>query len=233
MEFEMKHLKKKADILAHLSVLGFVWPLSYKFATVSQCIDTVYLYKNKPLQKGAIWTGYDKLVVLDTTLNPCKAEGYHSSILNISEYKIRGNAEALTQVEQDKNLARGYLSKITSSEARGLVFELSLDFFKDLVRSPVCAYTGLPIGKAIDGVPQPYDLTIERIDPLVGYTESNTIAVARFANEAKARLDEFLHSSLSDEAKRKILSQALYRVNKRIKNGKADTAGADVPVDVG
>lgn len=227
----MKHLKKKVDILSHLSVLGFVWPLGYRFATVSQCMSKVYLYKNKPLQKGSVWKGYNLLVELDTTLNPCKAEGYHSSILNISEYKTRGNAESLSQVDQDKNLARGYLNKIASSEARGLVFELSLDFFKNLVRSSVCAYTGLPIGKGIDGAPAEYDLTIERIDPLVGYIESNTVAVARVANEAKARLDEFLHSSLPDEVKRKILSQALYRIQKRIKNEKASDNGADAPVD--
>lgn len=229
----MKHLKKKADILTHLSVLGFVWPLGYKFATVSQCMSKVYLYKNKPTEKGAVWKGYDHVVELDTTANPCKAEGYHSSILVISEYKNRGNANSLSQVEQDKNLAKGYINKIASSEARGLVFELSLDFFKNLVKSTVCAYTGLPISKGIDGVHHPYDLTIERVDPLVGYIESNTVAVARIANESKARLDEFLHSSLDDETKRKILSQALYRVNKRIKNEKADGAGADGPVNVG
>lgn len=227
----MKHLKKKADILTHLSVLGFVWPLGYKFATVSQCMSKVYLYKNKPTEKGAVWKGYDHVVELDTTSNPCKAEGYHSSILVISEYKFRGNVGALSQVEQDKNLARGYLNKITSSEARGLVFELSLDFFKNLVKSTVCAYTGLPIGRGVDGAPAAYDLTIERIDPLVGYTESNTVAVARVANEAKARLDEFLHSSLTDETKRKILSQALYRVQKRIKHEKSSGNGADAPVD--
>lgn len=227
----MKILKTKADIKEFLLALGWQWPKEFDYAVVSPDMKVVYLSYTKPKRINKEWKDIKATDLLDLNGQVVSATGHHTCIFHYSEYGPRVLVE--DTVPFDLKVARAYVNKVKSSKERGLAFELSLQFFLDLFKSPVCAYTGIKLTIPNEGIQKPTDLTLERIDPLVGYTETNTIVVSQYANSVKATLDSFLHSKLSDEAKRKILSQALYRVNKRIKHEKADNAGANGPVNVG
>jgi len=220
MEFKMKLVRTKKDILGYLEQLGFKWPVGYTHATVSSTLDKVFLFTKKPERVDGEWKNPLMEVVLDRNGSTFSVVGHHSTTIHTIEYKHKVLEEG--SISFDLKVAKSYVNKSKSSAERGLTFSLSLDFFVNLFKDPVCAYTGVELSIPTDSALKPLDLTLERIDPLVGYTESNTIVVSRHANSTKAILDSFLHSDLPDEAKRKILSQALYRVNKRIKGSKVN-----------
>lgn len=78
-----------------------------------------------------------------------------------------------------------------------------------------CQYSG----KMFSNKPgSPYARTMERINPRLGYTQENTIAVINAANAEKSNLDAFVKGDvILDEVKVKLLRKALYQVEKRVK----------------
>lgn len=101
----------------------------------------------------------------------------------------------MANVNFDLYCARAYCNKIKSSQDRGIEFDLSFEFFKSLMMTQTCHYTGIqmttPPYTTRGGVPGDYqrrgtDRTIERIDHKVGYVPSNTVAVCAKANNLKS-----------------------------------------------
>ena len=89
-----------------------------------------------------------------------------------------------------------YLSKVQSSKARKISFELSKQEFRELILSEYCAYTGIALTIAKEGSvrQEATDVTLERVDCDKGYTMGNTIAVCHAANSAKNVFDSMLRA---------------------------------------
>lgn len=122
-------------------------------------------------------------------------------------------------VQSDIKVAQRYLNKSVDAERRGLSFSLTYPEFYKIVASPVCAYSGKTFAIDDKGV---YAMTLERINPTLGYTPDNTIAVTSAANNEKSRLDAFVKGQeILPEMKIKLLRKALYQLEKleRIKKG--------------
>lgn len=91
-------------------------------------------------------------------------------------------------------LTKMYASKKQSCKARKISFKLSKEEYKELMLSPVCAYTGieLTINNTGTNARKATDVTLERVNCEQGYTVDNTIAVCHAANSAKAVFDGML-----------------------------------------
>jgi len=133
----------------------------------------------------------------------------------------------MSDAKEDVNLdiltARRYTSKENSARKKNIPFSLSFGFTRELVNACKCAYTGVCLTLSDN---RDSSLTFERIDPLDGYSESNTVTVSAAVNHLKgSTLDVFLHDkTLSDEIKLRILNKIVYRLRKRIETKKKDTA---------
>lgn len=123
---------------------------------------------------------------------------------------------AKADVRHDLNIANGYVSKYNSSKSRGIEFLLSLDTFSELVETEICAYTGKTMKHEGGGGDR---LTLERVNPFLGYIEGNVVAVTSAANTEKSKLDDFLKSNdIPIEMKIKLLRKATYILEKKLKS---------------
>lgn len=124
----------------------------------------------------------------------------------------------------DLQLAKKYISKYKGAKNNGVPFDLSLNRVKEMIDKGVCEYTG----EAFSGMhgTDPATMSIERIDPRIGYIDSNVIGVTHQANQIKgATLDLLMHDDrLSSEAKLKMLRRMEYRLAKTVKEEKAAKA---------
>lgn len=126
--------------------------------------------------------------------------------------KEKRAVEMRERIETDLRIARSYDTKHSNATREGHSFELSLSDWIVLMNQPVCAYSG----KKFDARTHPR--TMERINPCLGYTVENTIAVTSHANTEKSRLDAFVKGNIiTDEMKLKLLRKAVYQLEKRIK----------------
>lgn len=120
-------------------------------------------------------------------------------------------------VQSDLKIAQYYINKNADAGRRGLSFSLTYPEFYKVAASPVCAYSGKYF--ETDGK---YAITMERVNPCLGYTPENTIAVTSAANGEKAHLDGFVKGKeILLDMKIKLLRKALYQLEKlqRIKKG--------------
>lgn len=120
----------------------------------------------------------------------------------------------LNDVSKASAIAQSYVNKVKSSKDRDIGFELGLLEYTEILSAPVCNYTGQPFDFD-DRRKQP---SLERINPLDGYTSTNTVLVTNEVNSAKSNLDTFLHSDkLTMEQKLRIMNRVIYRLKKQLK----------------
>ena len=89
----------------------------------------------------------------------------------------------------DLELAEKFCKKAQSSKNRGIEFSLTLKRYRQLLSSQTCYYTGV----TFDETNSEFKRTLERLDPRVGYTDSNTVAVCHAANVVKSAFDVHAH----------------------------------------
>lgn len=100
--------------------------------------------------------------------------------------------------------------KIKNAQKRELVFDMSLAQFKRMFKQGTCAYSG-------EEFEHTGDMTIERLDPLIGYTHGNCVIVRDKLNVMRKPLDEFLRDvRVTDEQKVIMLEHALKVAKKRV-----------------
>ena len=132
--------------------------------------------------------------------------------LNPEELEHRKRANA---VQSDLRIADLYLQKSRNAKSANQSFGLTYIEFYQLMATPICAYSG----KTFSMDPQsPYSMSMERINPQIGYTPENTIAVTKAANTEKSRLDAFIKGEeIPPEMKIKLLNKAVYQMQKQLK----------------
>lgn len=99
----------------------------------------------------------------------------------------------------DVAIATKFSNKAKHAKTDKKAFTLGLlDFYRLVHEATTCPYTGAELTQE--------NFSIERINPLIGYTPENTIFTTHEANVGKAGFDAFLHSdALPDTTKAKIL----------------------------
>lgn len=138
-----------------------------------------------------------------------------AQIAKEEEAKI-AKIERRAQLEFDAGVVAYYQGKLSSCKDRKIPFLLTLMECHALLASKTCHYSGLTFEKKGTGC-----LTLERINPELGYTPENTVAVRSGANHQKSGLDAFVKGSeIPDEMKIKLLRKATYQLEKKLKSAK-------------
>ena len=83
------------------------------------------------------------------------------------------------------DLAIRYVRKLQSCKGRNIEFKLSLKRYKQLIITKRCFYTGVLMN---DREHDPKQLTLDRIDASIGYTDGNTVACCLDINRKKKDL---------------------------------------------
>lgn len=86
----------------------------------------------------------------------------------------------------DITIAKKYINKVKNAKKDKIEFSLSLLQFAALMKETRCAYTGIELTYQKDHIPQPTDITIDRIDNTKGYVKGNVTAVCFAANNIKS-----------------------------------------------
>lgn len=89
---------------------------------------------------------------------------------------------------RSKHISRLLENARKRAKERRLKFELNAEWVATAKRQKRCPLTGLPFDwSAVKsrGVPSPLSPSLNRLDPTLGYTPSNTRIVCLFANVAK------------------------------------------------
>lgn len=94
------------------------------------------------------------------------------------------------KVEFELRLAERYRKLYRSANDRGKDFSLTLTDLRKLMKQKHCAYTGVAMIDVSDNSCPDNQRTIDRINPLVGYTKENTVAASYRANQLKETLLE-------------------------------------------
>lgn len=129
---------------------------------------------------------------------------------NELEHRRRAN-----QIELDLRIARSYNSKSDDARNRNLQFGLTLNDWTKLMSQPTCLYSGVVFSTRGDS---PNARSMERVNPVLGYTPENTIAVTKAANQEKSSLDAFVKGKvITNDVKLKLLRKATYQIEKLLK----------------
>lgn len=92
-------------------------------------------------------------------------------------------------------LAKNLHSRTRSSaKKRGLIYELSPEWFLAKLEAGVCELTGLPFGRS--GFGDPNAPSPDRLDNEIGYTDENTRVILWWINQAKGPWPEDVFQSL-------------------------------------
>lgn len=78
-------------------------------------------------------------------------------------------------------------SKLQSCEKRKIPFKLTLTQYERLMKTRKCFYTGVPMNGDKDS---PYCVTLDRKNPDLPYTNENTVACCKMANDIKNKVFE-------------------------------------------
>lgn len=136
------------------------------------------------------------------------------TIVSLSDEELEHRRRA-NQIEFDLRIARSYNSKNDDARSRNLQFALTLSDWTSLMSQPTCLYSGKVFSSRGDS---PNSRTMERINPMLGYTPENTIAVTKAANSEKSSLDAFMKGSvILPEVKLKLLRKSAYQIEKQLK----------------
>ena len=89
----------------------------------------------------------------------------------------------------DLQVAKWYVNKARSARKLGHEFTLTFVEFKRLAAKKKCAFTGIPLTRAVDtnGIVQFDTRTIDRLDNTKGYITGNVAAVCFGANQFKSQ----------------------------------------------
>lgn len=111
----------------------------------------------------------------------------------------------------DKDIIFKAADKFKTSQQRNLECNLEIKDFVNLFRKGdgKCAYSG---EEFFDG----HDMTIERLDPKIGYVKGNCVLVRSIYNTRKEPLDRFLkQDGIPDSVKMTILKEAMKVLQRR------------------
>lgn len=135
-------------------------------------------------------------------------------VISLSQSEIE-RRKRVESVKTDLKMAELYLQKSRNAERSNNQFALTYIEFYKVMASPVCAYSGKTFSRDPES---PYSRSLERINPKLGYTPDNTIAVTKAANNQKSNLDAFVKSEeIPAEMKIKLMNKAIYQLQKQIK----------------
>lgn len=111
------------------------------------------------------------------------------------------------KIMNEVNIAKKFINKAKNAESRGIVFELSFQSFKNLMRAKKCFYTRtlLTNQTSEDGVQKPTDRTIERVDSSKGYVKGNCVACCHEANRWKAYFENPVNTIITPKTALKML----------------------------
>lgn len=84
-----------------------------------------------------------------------------------------------------------------SAKARGLIYELTPEWFLAKLEAGVCELTGLPLGRFWSR--DPHGPSPDRLDNDIGYTDENTRVILWWINQAKHNWPEDVFQSLMRE----------------------------------
>lgn len=118
-----------------------------------------------------------------------------------------------------------YVNKLNSCSNKGIEFKLTADEVFEILRAETCNYSGVkfsPFGRidrnANGGRMSATEVTLERVNPCIGYVPGNVVAVTNAANGQKSSLDQFVkEQNITDEMKVKLLRKAVYQLEKKLK----------------
>lgn len=158
------------------------------------------------------WGNLASLSVKAAVTSTVNDKGQEVIALDESEIEHRRRAES---VQMDLRMADLYIQKSQNAKRAKNQFALTYIEFYKLMSTPVCAYSGKTFSRDIES---PYSRSLERINPKIGYTPENTIAVTKAANAQKSGLDAFMKGEeIPPEMKIKLLNKAIYQLQKQIK----------------
>ena len=83
------------------------------------------------------------------------------------------------------------------AKKRGLIYELSKEWFLSKLKAGVCELTGLPLGRY--GLWDPRAPSPDRLDSDIGYTDENTRVILWWINQAKSHWPDELFQALMRE----------------------------------
>jgi len=89
----------------------------------------------------------------------------------------------------DYEIAKKYINKIRKCKSSGMTFTLSFFDFKRLITANRCKYTGVELTNSGLDVLLATDVTIDRVDNLIGYVPGNVVACCHGYNTFKAGLE--------------------------------------------
>ena len=139
-----------------------------------------------------------------------KKEGEQTCIASLDPEEIEKRKRARL-VESHLKMANSYVNKCNQAKNINREFTLTLEDWIALSSQQFCSYSGEILTSK--------NRTMERINPYVGYTPENTLAVTNVANCLKSCLDKFVkEDQILPEMKVKLLRKALYQIEKQIKN---------------
>lgn len=111
-------------------------------------------------------------------------------------------------------VARYYKNKVDDARNRGIEFKLNLVSVRNLLRTQICPYTGLPLTVPRSNAKSlPTDISIDRIDSKLGYVKGNVMAMSRAANNFKS-LFENSNYPMTMEAAEKMLNKVQKKLKK-------------------
>ena len=83
-------------------------------------------------------------------------------------------------------IKRKFDFKKSRSKRRKIDFALTFEQFTSLVKTEICAYTGIKMTRPTDHYPISTDFTLDRIDSSKGYIPGNVVACSWIANNRKS-----------------------------------------------
>lgn len=121
----------------------------------------------------------------------------------------------------DLILAKKFISKAQNAQSRGIVFDLSLTTFRNLMRAKKCYYTGLQLTDDGSVVCEPTRRTIDRIDHKKGYVNGNVVACSHVFNQFKNEMEKT--GAIGEISFQKAVAKAFNGVNALRNNSKKVT----------
>lgn len=109
----------------------------------------------------------------------------------------------------DYIVARKYASKYNNAMKRGIEFTLTLSNIRTLMNKKTCHYTGIKLTKNLGEPPLFSDITLDRVNPELGYTKGNTVACCHAANQLKSTLERSDECGLELKHKLKLMKKML------------------------
>lgn len=108
-----------------------------------------------------------------------------SYCIDVSNVDAALNIGLGSKVPFDVMVSTLYLKKVLQCKERGIEFSLTLPEFSNLYKRKRCHYSGAEM--TLDGAMR---VTIDRIDPSVGYVSGNVVSCSAAANSLKNQLFE-------------------------------------------